>query len=336
MANYFFPVVILSAAKDMLLGFSAPRKNISFAALRMTHQKYRERLIERRSFTMSSVFKRTAFVLLAVALLAPRSHAADKEVIQLQQSVALLQGMVRDIQRGMDEKFAVIQTMVQQSGGNSNQISQQIGELKTLFQKSSEATEEQVESIHSQVNGLQASLDDLRARLDKVAAQISKMEENQQNATASAGQLTTDGGVAVAPPAPDVLYNTALRDYTSGNYPLALQEFFEYLRYYANTPLAANAQFYIGDIYYQQGQFEKAIQEYDKAVTTYPDGAKTASAKLKKGLAMLNMNLKPQGIQELKDLVAQFPNTPEAQLAKDKLAAVDTTPARGSRRTTAR
>ena len=113
-------------------------------------------------------------------------------------------------------------------------------------------------------------------------------------------------------------------------------EFFEYLRYYANTPLAANAQFYIGDIYYQQGQFEKAIQEYDKAVTTYPDGAKTASAKLKKGLAMLNMNLKPQGIQELKDLVAQFPNTPEAQLAKDKLAAVDTTPARGSRRTTAR
>ena len=186
------------------------------------------------------------------------------------------------------------------------------------------------------VNGLQASLDDLRARLDKVAAQISKMEENQQNATASAGQLTTDGGVAVAPPAPDVLYNTALRDYTSGNYPLALQEFFEYLRYYANTPLAANAQFYIGDIYYQQGQFEKAIQEYDKAVTTYPDGAKTASAKLKKGLAMLNMNLKPQGIQELKDLVAQFPNTPEAQLAKDKLAAVDTTPARGSRRTTAR
>ena len=43
---------------------------------------------------MSSVFQRTAFVLLAVALIAPRSHAADKEVIQLQQSVALLQGMI--------------------------------------------------------------------------------------------------------------------------------------------------------------------------------------------------------------------------------------------------
>jgi tol-pal system protein YbgF len=282
--------------------------------------------------------KRIVLLIMAFALLAPSSYAVDKEVIQLQQNVALLQGMVRDIQRSMDEKFAVIQTMVQQSGGNSNQISQQIGALKTLFEKSSEATEEQVGSIHAQVNGLQASLDDLRARLDKVSAQVAKVEENQQNAaqTGGGGALTADGGVAVAPPAPDVLYNTALRDYTSGNYPLALQEFFEYLRYYADTPLAANAQFFIGDIYYQQGQFEKAIQEYDKAITTYPDGGKTAAAKLKKGFAMLNMNLKQQGIQELNDLVAQFPNTPEAQLAKDKLTTVDTTPARSGRRTTAR
>lgn len=287
---------------------------------------------------MIPVLKRTALILVAAALVAPASYAVDKEVIQIQQSVALLQGMVRDIQRSMDEKFAVITTMVQQSGGNSNQISQQIGALKTLFEQSSKDTEGQVETIHTQVNGLHAALDDLRARLDKVSQQVAQVEEFQQNAgqMGSAGALTADGGVAVAPPAPDVLYNTALRDYTSGNYPLALQEFFEYLRYYADTPLASNAQFYIGDIYYQQGQFEKAIQEYDKALTEYPAGAKNASAKLKKGFAMLNMNLKPQGIQELKDLVEQFPNTPESQLAKDKLAAVDTTPARSGRRATAR
>ena len=276
--------------------------------------------------------KRTVLFMLLTALLsAAPSYAVDKEVIQLQQSVALLQGMVREIQRGMDEKMAVLQTLVQQSGGNTGQISQQVGELKTLFQHSAAATEEQVESIHTQVNGLQSSLDDLRARLDKLSEQVAKVEENSQNAAASA-TMTTDGSVGVAPPAPDVLYNTALRDYTSGNYPLALQEFFEYLRYYANTPLASNAQFFIGDIYYQQGQFEKAIQEYDKAITQYPDGAKTAAAKLKKGFAMLNMNLKAQGITELKDLAAQFPNTPEAQLAKDKLATVEAP----ARRTTAR
>src|SRR5689334_14621576 len=200
--------------------------------------------------------QKVVLIVAALLLTASPSFAVDKEVIQLQQSVALLQGMVRDIQRGMDEKFAVIQTMVQQSGGNSNQISQQVGELRSLFQQSAAVTEDQVESIHTQVNGLQASLDDLRARLDKVSAQVAKVEENQQNAAqANTGGLTNEGTAAMAPPAPDVLYNTALRDYTSGNYPLALQEFFEYLRYYANTPLASNAQFYIGDIYYQQGQF---------------------------------------------------------------------------------
>jgi TolA-binding protein len=55
---------------------------------------------------------------------------------------------------------------------------------------------------------------------------------------------------------------------------------------------------------------------------------------LKKGFALLNMNLKTQGMQELDALVKRFPNTPEAQLAKDRLATLQAEPA--TRRPTAR
>ena len=129
-------------------------------------------------------------------------------------------------------------------------------------------------------------------------------------------------GGASSQPTPDVLYNSALRDYTSGNYPLASQEFTDYLRFYPGTTLASNAQFYIGDIYYQQGQFQKAIQEYDKAIEQYPNGNKAAAAQLKKGYALLNMDLRAQGTRELNSLMKRFPNTPEASLAKDKLASL--------------
>lgn len=277
--------------------------------------------------------KRTlVFIVLSVLLTAAPGWAVDKEVIQLQQSVALLQGMVREIQRSVDEKMAVLHSLVQQSGGEAGKLSAQIAELQKLIQASAGATSQHVEAINGQVMGLQSSLDDLRARLENLSGQVAKIEENSQNVSAGGG--ATGEGVSVAPPAPDVLYNTALRDYTSGNYPLALQEFFEYLRYYANTALASNAQFFIGDIYYQQGQFEKAIQEYDKAIEQFPDGNKTAAAKLKKGFAMLNLNLRSQGMTELKDLAAQFPNTPEAQLAKDKLTTLEAE--RPGRRATAR
>ena len=69
--------------------------------------------------------------ILCIAILAPPSFAVDKEVIQLQQSVALLQGMVRELQRNFDEKNAVMRTLIEQSSG---QMSQLTGDLSALQQ----------------------------------------------------------------------------------------------------------------------------------------------------------------------------------------------------------
>jgi len=269
---------------------------------------------------------------LSMGVLAPPVAAVDKEVIQLQQSVALLQGMVRELQRNFDEKTAVMRTLVEQSSKQMETLTSDLSVLQQSLQVSVGNAAQKMEAVGTQVQGMQSSLDDLRARLDKLSQQVTKMETSSQTISDSGYGTPTDPGMGT-PPAPDVLYNTALRDYTSGNYPLALQEFVEYLRYYSNTALASNAQFYIGDIYYQQGQFEKAQQEYDKAIEQYPDGNKTAGAMYKKGLALINLNLRAQGTQELNAVITKFPNTPEAQLAKEKLTSL---PPDTGRRSTSR
>lgn len=269
--------------------------------------------------------KRTLlFFILAFGAMASPSFAVDKEVIQLQQSVALLQGMMREMQRNFDEKMAQMTLLVQQSGGQAGQLTSGLTELQQSVQTSVANSVQKVEGLSAQMQGVQASLDELRARVDRMSQQLAKIESNSQSISQSSGMgMTGDPNSMGAPPAPDVLYNTALRDYTGGNYPLALQEFLEYLRYYSNTALASNAQFYIGDIYYQQGQFEKAVQEYDKAIEQYPDGNKTAAAELKKGFSLLNLSLRTQGMQQLDHLIKTFPNAQEAQLAKDKMAALE-------------
>jgi len=265
---------------------------------------------------------------LSMALLAPPGLAVDREVIELQQSVALLQGMVRELQRNFDEKTAVMRTLIEQSSGQMSKLSNDMAALQESIQNTVGNAGQRMESVGMQVQGIQSSIDDLRARLDNLSQQVSKIESSSQSISGSIFSSSEPG--MGTPPAPDVLYNTALRDYTSGNYPLALQEFLEYLRYYPNTALASNAQFYIGDIYYQQGQFEKAVQEYDKAIEQFPDGNKTAAAQLKKGFALVNLNLRSQGMEELNAVVEKFPNTPEAQLARDKLASL---PSSGGRST---
>jgi len=316
--------------------------------------------------------KRCLLLAVCIFALSPFALAVDREVIKLQQDVALLQGMVRELQRGFDEKMAVMQTLQNQtvdkvnqinqaSAQGSSQLSTNLAELQRSLQTSNANTGGKVDTMNSEIQGLQSSLDELRARLDKVSDQIAKLASSQQNISPSGaipgGMGTNSGGNGFPPsggsgfppsggsgfpptggsfpafpdqggggsqPAPDVLYNSALRDYTGGNYPLALQEFTDYLRYFPNTILASNAQFYIGDVYYQQGQFNKAIQEYDKAVEQYPNGNKTAAAQLKKGYAYLNMDMRVKGTTELNNLIKRFPSTPEAALAKDKLSSLGT------------
>jgi len=63
------------------------------------------------------------------------------------------------------------------------------------------------------------------------------------------------GGTGVAPAndAPTIsatdLYNNANRDRTGGKMDLALQEYSDYLRWYGNTDLSPNAQYYIASIH---------------------------------------------------------------------------------------
>ena len=303
--------------------------------------------------------KRCILLAFCFLALAPAGFAVDKEVIRLEQEVAQLQGMVRDIQRSFDEKMAVMQSLLTQSTDKINMVSQfdgqisaGIGEMQKSVQVSVANAGQKVDSLNSQIQGLQSSMDELRARLDKISEQVAKIAAASQNLSPSGGVAAIgngegasgaggsgfptggsgpptgnfpggtgfDQGIGSSPAAtPDVLYNSALRDYTGGNYPLAYQEFSDYLRYYPTNALASNAQFYLGDIFYQQGQFQRAIQEYDKAMEQYPNGNKSAAAQLKKGYAYLNMDMRAQGSRELSSLVRRFPNTPEAALARDKL-----------------
>jgi tol-pal system protein YbgF len=116
-----------------------------------------------------------------------------------------------------------------------------------------------------------------------------------------------------------VLYNNALRDYTAGKYDLAQQEFNDYLKYYPDTELAGNSQFYLADIMYKQGDYKGAIAAYNVVLERYPDGNKSPAAQLKKAYAYLELGQRTEGVRELNSLVTRYPRSLEAQQAKERL-----------------
>src|SRR6202040_300506 len=112
--------------------------------------------------------------------------------------------------------------------------------------------------------------------------------------SSSSGSSSGSAGATPSGPAPsaDTLYSNGLRDITSGKYDLARQEFQDYLKFYGDTDLASNAQYYLGEIAYSQRNYDQAVSEYDRVLTNYPKSFKLAPARLKKGMALIEQGKK--------------------------------------------
>ncbi|HJZ64233.1 MAG TPA: tol-pal system protein YbgF, partial [Candidatus Acidoferrum sp.] len=193
--------------------------------------------------------------------------------------------------------------------------------------------------MSTQVQGVSDNLEEIKSRLGKLNQQLVDLQNTVQSLDAKisgagaapagsvpaggstgtpTGAASTAPGVGAAPSA-DTLYSNGLRDITSGKYDLARSEFQDYLRYYKDTDLASNAQFYLGEIAYSQKQYGNAVTEYDKVLTSYPKSFKLAPARLKKGMALIELGQKPAGVRELREVVKRYPGTEEERRARARL-----------------
>jgi len=117
----------------------------------------------------------------------------------------------------------------------------------------------------------------------------------------------------------DDLYVQAKEAFDKGKYETAQKLFERFLEAHPRSKRADNAQFWIGEIYYREKWYEKAILEYQKVIETYPKGNKVRSALLKQGLAFLSLGDKDNARLILKELVRKHPDSSEAKIATERL-----------------
>ena len=276
------------------------------------------------------VIRKTVLAIAFLALFSAPAIAGTKEqLIQLQTQVQALQDQMARMQQSFDERMGVMRRLVEQSADNMNRMTTSVETLQRSLQQQNVDSGGKVDQVSAQIQALHDSMDELKVRVGNLGKQLDDMRSAQQNLAAPGA-----APVGAQAPPPDVLYNNALRDYNAGKYDLAMQEFTEYLSFYSNTDLAGNAQFYIADIKYRQGNFQHAIADYDKVLEQYPGGNKAAAAQLKKGYALLELGRRDDGVRELNNLVARYPRSVEATQARDRLRQLGASNSRPSPRKT--
>jgi len=263
---------------------------------------------------------RIAFItalFLAISL-AP-AYGVNKDIIELQTQVQQLQQQMTAMKQSFDERMGVMKNLLEQNTDAANKVTAAINGLQASINKQQQDRGAQVDQISGQIQALTDTMDELKVRLTKLSKQFEDMQSAQQSMAAQQAQAQQQQQAIAQAPAPDVLYNNALRDYNGGNNDLAVQEFNDYIKFYPNTDLAGNAYFYLAEIHYKAGDYQKAIANYDLVVQNFPSGNKAAAAQLKKGFALIELGKVDEGTQELKHVVQRYPRTNEATQARERL-----------------
>jgi len=273
------------------------------------------------------------------SLIGPRpAEAVAREIIDLQRDVTtLLQGQ-KDMSTQITQDHTVLKTLVEQASDNVGKLNATMGSVQKSVQDVQANSGARLDTMSTQVQGLSDNLEEIKSRLGKLNQQLVDLQSAVQSIDSKVSGSAPAGGTPNASPRPandgnsappaagnspapsaDMLYSNGLRDITSGKYDLARQEFHDYLKYYGDTDLASNAQFYLGEIAYHQKQYQDAVAEYDKVLTLYPKGFKLEPARLKKGMALIELGQKTAGVRELREVIRRYPGTEEERVARAKL-----------------
>ncbi len=277
---------------------------------------------------------------LAAALYSTPARAASKEIVELQTQVQQLLDMVQRLQSTVDSRFGGMQRLVEQTADNAAQISQVVNALSQKINAQADATSGKLDTTSGQIQSLNDSVDELKTRIGKLDKSIQDLQTQLQNiqnpppgsqpgqtpgtpgaAPGDATNLAPGGPTAMTIQAPPLqpTFQAAMRDYNAAKYDVAAGEFQDVMHYYPQDDLAGEAQFYLGEIAYKQGNYSDAITDYNVVLEQFSGSSKAPAAQLRKGLALLQMNRRDSAIHEFRQLIQRHPQTPEAAQARSKL-----------------
>ena len=286
------------------------------------------------------------FVRLAALLLtcSSFSFAVNKDLVALQRD---LEDRINAMQQSVNSKLDTLTGMVQAMQSDTRRTADQVATLQDTVSNGVAKSlapvngmSGKVDAMGDDVRSLKDALADLTSRLERLDAKMTDLKNQLQiiqNPPAAPGapgstptgapngQGAPPAGQAGVPPAgmsANDSYTAALRDLQTGKAELAYTEFSQYLQYFPNTELAANAQYYLGEISYNRGDYTGSVKSFDAVLERYPDNPKTPDAHYMKAMALLKSGERTRAAEEFRILVKNYPHTDDARKALAQLRAL--------------
>jgi tol-pal system protein YbgF len=178
----------------------------------------------------------------------------------------------------------------------------------------------EVELLQNQSEGGKAQSRSLYGDLEKRLAAL----ETLGGVGAGVASPGAPGSAIASPPAASGAgeqgtYDAAFNALKGADYPRAIASFRSFLSAYPTSPLASNAQYWLGEAYYVTRSYDDAVVAFRKVVTDWPDSRKAPDALVKIGFTQAALGRNAEARATLDDVVRRFPGSDAAALASDRL-----------------
>lgn len=256
--------------------------------------------------------RRSRLLLLGLGLTAGCALKGDVRRVELQVEALRVERNRADSQHAatIDTVRALLGAVQDKLAAQQAYLVQLRGDMKTDLL----AVQQQLVSVQELTGQSQQRLTELRGRLEAQARQPLPVLDTSRGAP----------GVPVGPsgnpagPGPDQMWDLSLQQFRRGSLATARLGFREFLRVFPSDERAPDALFHIGETFAGENA-DSAAAVYQQVVKTYPNSPRAPSALYKLGLLAEQRGDKAAARTFYARVVAGYPRSDEANLARDKL-----------------
>lgn len=268
-----------------------------------------------------------SFLLCLMIMLSSTKVAANPEsIIQIFQRLEILEKKTREL-TGQNEvlKHQIEQLKKVQKQGFLN-VDEQIDELRSSMKASNQATVTPTPkpAVTAEKPKAETAKPDT-TKTTPVKPAIPKTDTASTKPTTT--EVKTDGvktipaktetiasadGKVRAPTAYEKETYQEAFNKMSASPTAATRAFQDYIKLQPNSPLAANAQYWIGEIMYSHNNYKGAVKEFIKVLQQYKNSSKAPDAAIKLGYSFYALKNWTYARRTFEDVLKYFPNNKNA------------------------
>lgn len=256
-------------------------------------------------------------ILIAACVAVSAAQAGTKEdLMRVQNDVRVLQQQFLDFSKGSNERLDGLYSLVTQLNDEIAKLNSTLSRMGATLNSQTNDARGQETSILAEIRKLSEKIDDAHTGISVLAQQFNEYKLQASMRPAGAGSSLSA----------ETMYTQAMRDFTLGDFDMAVDGFRAYVETYPAGETAAKALLNIGESYSFQNRLKEAVEAFTRVINEYPQTAVVPTALYKRANIEIALQEPENAVADFRDIVERFPTASEADLARAELRRLESAP----------